>query len=357
MTMTRRALIGSGLAAGAAAALPWSAGFAQDLRRVRLGIGPKSMNATVINLMVGERLGYNRAAGFRLEGMPLGSLSNVLIAIDKGDLEFGVGAPSFQLQLFAKRELPPVVDFYEYTYPYKWDVVVKPDSPLRSYAELRGKKIGVSNLGTTDYPVTRAVLKNIGIDPDKDVSWIAVGEGVTSGIALDRGVVDALAYYDTGFGLIENAGIKLRYLARPSKVPMIGGFFLSARQDFIANNHALCVAMGRSVAMASVFILANPAAAARAFLDIYPGTAPRGASPEEAVAQTVKSIQRRITLYQPPYPNVKMGSIEEAELREEADFLGVHIDDFKPLYSNALIDEINDFDRAKVVEEARNYKI
>ena len=73
------------------------------------------------------------------------------------------------MPLFAKGELPPIMNFYEYTYPYKWDVAVLPDAPFKSYEDLKGKKIGVSDFGTTDYPVTRAVFKNIGIDPDKDV--------------------------------------------------------------------------------------------------------------------------------------------------------------------------------------------
>ena len=67
------------------------------------------------------------------------------------------------------------------------------------------------------------MLNDIGIDPNKDVSWLAVGEGSTAGVALTRGDIDALGYFDSGFGTIENAGIKLRYLPRPSKVPMIGG--------------------------------------------------------------------------------------------------------------------------------------
>ena len=39
------------------------------------------------------------------------------------------------------------------------------------------------------------------------MTWIAVGAGVTAGVALQRGVIDALAYFDTGFGQIDAAGI------------------------------------------------------------------------------------------------------------------------------------------------------
>src|SRR5437868_1413759 len=190
--ITRREIMKRMGAAGAVMAAP-SVVRAQELRKLRMGFGVKSVNPIVINVLIGEGLGYNREEGFTLVPRPLGANANVQIALDKGDLEFGVGTPSFQLPLYAKGELPPIVNFYEYTYPYKWDVAVKPESPLQSYAELKGKKIGVSGLGTTDYPVTRAVLKNLGIDPDQDVQWIAVGAGVSAGVALQRGVIDALA--------------------------------------------------------------------------------------------------------------------------------------------------------------------
>lgn len=330
---------------------------AQELRKIRMGFGVKSVNPIVINVLIGEGLGYNREEGFTLIPRPLGANANVQIALDKGDLEFGVGTPSFQLPLYAKGELPPIVNFYEYTYPYKWDVAVKPDSGLQKYEDLRGKKIGVSDLGTTDYPVTRAVLKNLGIDPDKDVQWVAVGAGVSAGVALQRGVIDALAYFDTGFGQIEAAGIEMRMLPRPHDVPLIGGLFLSARADFLKANRQLAVGYARAVAKSSEFLLANPAAGAKVFLDLFPETAPRGASKEEAVKSVLYAARRRIPLYRPPYPDTKMGFIRESELSLDAKFLGLDIANVKPLFTNELIDEISNFDREKVISDAKSYRI
>lgn len=64
-------------------------------------------------------------------------------------------------------------------------------------------------------------------------------------------------------------------------------------------------------------------------------------------------MKRRILLYRPPYPGLKMGAIQEAELRREADFINLQIPDLKPLYTNSLIDEANNFDRAKVMAMAK----
>src|SRR3954452_10494424 len=261
--MLNRRKVVQGLGAGITTLAAPSLVRAQELRKIRMGFGIKSVNPIVINILIAEGLGYNREEGLAFTPAALGTNANVQIALDKGDIEFGVGTPSFQFPLFAKGQLPPIVNYYEYTYPYKWDVAVKPDSGIQKYEDLKGKKIGVSDLGTTDYPVTRAVLQNIGIDPDKDVTWTAVGAGVSAGVALQRGVVDALAYFDTGFGQIDAAGIAMRMLPRPTTIPMVGGQFLMAMPAMFEKERDLLVGFGRSVCKASQFLLANPTAGAR----------------------------------------------------------------------------------------------
>ncbi len=114
----------------------------------------------------------------------------------------------------------------------------------------------------------------------------------------------------------------------------------------------------RGVAKSSEFLLANSEAGAKVFLKLYPETAPRGASQADAVRSVLFAAKRRIPLYRPPYPNTKMGFIHEDEFVRDAKFLGLDaIKDVKPLFSDDMIDEINDFDRAKIIDQAINYKI
>lgn len=329
-----------------------------QLRVLRFGAGVRSIGPLNINFLIGEALGYNRQEGFRVEHHALGTNSNVIAALGQGEIDVGVTSLSFLLPPYVKGQLPPIMNFFEHTYPFKYDVVVKPDSPIGSYEDLRGKKIGVADLGTSDYPMTRALLAGIGIDPTKDVaSWIAVGNGVQAGVALERGVIDALAYYDTGFGEIEAAGIKFRTLPRPAKIPMIGGLYLGSLRSLIEKDRALVVGYGRSVAKAEEFIMANPRAGAKVFLDMYPDLKKRNASMDEAIDAILFPVKRRMRLWPPPYANTKKGFIREEDLREEADFVGVQVADFKPLYTNALIDEINDFDVEAIRKEAREYPV
>ena len=73
---------------------------------------------------------------------------------------------------------------------------------------------------------------------------------------------------------------------RPADLPMVGGQFLMTRRAFLASDRALVVGFGRSVCKASRFVLANPRAGARAFLKMFPETAPRGSSTERYCSNT-----------------------------------------------------------------------
>ena len=353
---TRRTFLATAAVGTAAFALNPIRSRAQGLRKVRFGVGLRALNATVINCAIGEVLGYNAAEGFSIDVQALGTNANVQVATDRGAVDIGIGVPSTMLPLLAKGEWQGAKFFYQYTYPYKWDVSVLPNSTLRTYTELKGKKVGVSDFGATEFPVTKNVLRSLGLDPEKDVSWVSVGNGTQAGIALQRGAIDALAYFDTGFGQIEAAGIEMKYLARPQSLPMIGGQFLMAMPPMFEKDSALLVGFGRSVCKASQFLLANPEAGAKAFLKMYPEMAPRGSSEQEAVAAILQSIRRRITLYSPPYPNTKMGAMRDAEFQTEAEMNGLSIPNFGAVFTNALIDKINDFDPSRIKLEASAYK-
>lgn len=355
MSITRRHFLQASGALAVSAALSARRAHAAGMQAVKLGVGLKAMSPIVINLVIGEELGYNKEEGFTLTTLALGTNANVQVAVDRGDIDFGVGVPSFGLPVLAQGQWKECSNFYEYTYPYKWDIAVLPDSKIASYADLKGKRIGVSDFGATEYPVTKNVLRTLGFDPDKDFQWIAVGNGTPAGVALQRGQIDALAYYDTGFGQIEAAGIGFTLLPRPDKLPLIGGQFLEMHRERLVKDRALAVGLGRSVCKASQFIQANPKAGALAFLRMFPETAPRGASTEAATAAILQAISRRIKLYSPPYPGAKMGSINEQEFRTEAAMNNLQIADFKPFYTNELIDDINHFDVDKIRAQAKAY--
>ncbi len=72
-------------------------------------------------------------------------------------------------------------------YPY----ILYAKKGIATVAELKGKKVAVSNAGGSSDIATRAALKAAGLDPDKDVSILAVGSHAQRTAALLSGQVDA----------------------------------------------------------------------------------------------------------------------------------------------------------------------
>jgi len=72
-------------------------------------------------------------------------------------------------------------------YPY----ILYAQKNIKTVADLKGKKVAISNAGGSSDIATRAALKANGLDPDKDVVIVAVGSHANRTAALLAGSVDA----------------------------------------------------------------------------------------------------------------------------------------------------------------------
>ena len=149
--------------------------------------------------------------------------------------------------------------------------------------------------------------------------------------------------------------MQIDFLPRPAQLPMVGGQFLMAQRPRIAAERALFVGYGRSVAKASIFLLEKPTAGAQAFLKMYPETAPRGSTAEQAVKSVLEAVSRRSNCMRRPIQGAKMGSINVDEFSTEAKMNGWSIQDFSKIYTNDLIADINNFDPESIWAQARSY--
>lgn len=72
-------------------------------------------------------------------------------------------------------------------YPY----ILYAQKNIKTIADLKGKKVGVSNPGGSSDIATRAALKANGLNPDKDVDIVSVGSHAQRTAALLAGSIDA----------------------------------------------------------------------------------------------------------------------------------------------------------------------
>jgi NitT/TauT family transport system substrate-binding protein len=239
-------------------------------------------------------------------------------------------------------------------------LAVKPGSGITSIAQLRGKKIGPASLASTGLTYAKSVLKDAGIDPEKDIQVLPVGSGVTAADALYRGRVDALALWDSAYAVMENAGFKLQLLPHPKQIREIGGAGgLIVRRDFVKNNRELAIGLARASAKGTIFMLENPEALVRLHWKMFPETKPVGVDEAKALADEIRVVNARADKMDPNKSGVvpRWGVGTPEEYIAYAKWLGVQLPDLGKYYDMSLVERINDFDAEKVRRLARSYKV
>lgn len=240
-------------------------------------------------------------------------------------------------------------------------IVVPADSPLKEVADLKGKTVGVPSLASGSVPFSKALIASVGVDPEKEVKFLAVGVGAPGRLALQQKKVDALALWDTLQASLENSGLAVRRLDTPFVKEMLGQT-IAAREDFIEENRDVLVGFARGIAKATVFGLANPEAAVRIHWKMYPQTKPQGVDEAKALKDAVHVFNARFDLQRVDNREDKrFGAATVAQwdrlktiLRDQGVIKGT----VEPAdhWNGSLVDEINKFDRAAIERAAREWK-
>jgi len=240
-------------------------------------------------------------------------------------------------------------------------IVVPGDSPLQKVADLKGKTIGVPSLASGSVPFAKALVASAGLDPEKDIKILAVGVGAPGRLALQQKTVDCLALWDTLQASIENSGMQVRRLDLPMVHEMLGQT-LATRDDQVTENAAVLVGFARGIAKATVFGLANPEAAVRIHWKMYPETKPQTGDEAKALKDALNVFNSRFVLQRVdnrPDPRFGIGTLAQWTKLQDIFKEQKLIEGAVPpadLYSAVLVDQINKFDRAAIVAQAKAYK-
>jgi NitT/TauT family transport system substrate-binding protein len=314
-------------------------------------------------------LGVAKGAGYMEEEcvdfnyLDTGGTTNAMRLVETGEIQFGVALPSVMLTATAKANNYdlPLVAIYNYTPGWKYRAIVVPESPIKNIKDLKGKTIGVARMGLSTVPITRSLLSDNGIDPDKDVKWVAVGIGATLIQALKSRVIDAFVGWDTNFGQLDIVGYKYREIPFEAAkgFEFVGATGGLTHRNYLAKRPDIIARVGRAIAKATVFCQANPRAAADIYLKTYPAQIPKGMSYEKALDAVVAEFKLRIELYS--HPNLKLGEWSEAGWKNElsmAEIKSVDLSklDVTKLFTNKFVSAYNDFDREMIVRRAKAWK-
>jgi NitT/TauT family transport system substrate-binding protein len=160
-----------------------------------------SLTIAVPLIMVAKHM--DRAHGIAVDYQASGTSSTIIVdSVLAGQVEFGSPGTADALQAIrqgAKIKIVGAVVNNMLVTVVRDDVMqrlgVKPTAPIADRVRaLKGLTIGTGAVGSTLYQVLRSYLKEYGLDPDRDVRLVGMGEtsALVSGIEQKR--YDAIAY-------------------------------------------------------------------------------------------------------------------------------------------------------------------
>src|ERR1700722_6616568 len=324
---------------------------------IRVGWCASTISAAASPYAVAQKLGWFGERGAKVVVTPLPGSTDCVKEVATGDLPFSV--PSIEPVLIIHPQGVKAKVFYTAYQSFGYGIAVPADSPIKDFADLKGKTIGVTSMASAGVVVARAQLSIAGIDPVTQARIVVAGEGAQTASLLRGKQVDALSQFDTQYAMVENAGQKLGQLPLGEMAPYPGnGFF--ALEKTIAERREDAITVARGFAMGEIFAIANPEAAIRILYEVYPQTKPIGKDEATAIADDTKVLRARMAHWDLASGGVtKWGESNMANYNNYMDFLvkwklvpvKVPADE---VVTNELTDEINaSFDQAKIEATAK----
>jgi NitT/TauT family transport system substrate-binding protein len=175
-------------------------------------------------------------------------------AIAQGKYEFGIPAAPNSIQQAMKGL--PLLSLGCFNYDTTMGVAVRPESPIKAPADLKGKKVG-STLTSGEYAFLPIFLKNIGLTP-ADIQAIALDSKVRE-VALIENQCDAITCF-VASALPKLIASKINprvFLYRSYGLPFYA-HSLTTTNEYFAKEKALCADMTAGLCEGVKFALLNP---------------------------------------------------------------------------------------------------
>lgn len=219
-----------------------------------------------------QQVGWYRDEGLDVTIQTAANNGLIIQLLLTGQAQFGMLGPDPILLAAAEKPLP-----LKYIYPIARKMifagVVKPDSPISSFADMKGKTVGMPSLSSQLIPFVNSRLAEHGLSA-KDVKLVDVGYGVASMEALKNGTIDMFVAWPGLFAAFENAGYKFKVLPDAPWQKDYYGIGLATTSDYLAKNPDVVEKIGRGLAKSTVLLKFNPDAMIEPFWKSYPTQAP-----------------------------------------------------------------------------------
>lgn len=325
-----------------------------DGSTIKVAVTTPTWNAGFATFLLSQEQGYFEDEGIDVEFTLPPSGTQAAQQVIAGGADIALVTP--EPVIIGATKGTDLTYFASYYGDWIYGLAAVDGSGIDDVADLKGKRIGVTNVSSSGATFARVALQLAGLS-ENDATLVPIGVGAQQVTAINDGQVDALALWDTQYQIVKNAGIAITDLPVEGMADMFGGGFVARKSRLDADSDAF-VKFGRAFAKGVVYAQANPEAAIQAMWQAQPDTRPSGSTSEqEALAQQVKVLQVRLEGLGIPEGEKDWGAIDPERLARSVDFARkaglidgpVEVD---KILDTGLLPEINDFSHEEVLKQA-----
>ena len=238
---------------------------------VKIGTTPA---VTFVVLYAAEHLGYFKAEGITAQFADFEGGAEVTTAMVGGSIDFAGTYVERVMVLaekgFGSKNLLAILNRNPIF------LVLRKSLPATDVKGLKGTKLGMTRAGSATDLALRALLRDAGLEPDRDVAVIAVGSSASAAAALRAGQIDGFMGGEPGGAVIVHQLKIGRYFIEPLRDQ--GPKFLSymtfptlqASDRYIQANAKTVERVVRAVAKTQKRLREDPEAGVRVAQKIFP---------------------------------------------------------------------------------------
>jgi NitT/TauT family transport system substrate-binding protein len=224
---------------------------AKDVNLGWSGIG----SWTTLPYVVANEKGFFEKEGLKVQLITFRGTNLMLTALLTGDLDYATILPF--LTGAAARGLPVRI-LAAVTKNSSYFMVARPE--IDNVKALRGKKIGINSFGSSADYAAYAALSRSGMDPNKDLTILAIGGGTPERLAaVVSGSVDATVITSPAEYAAEKQGLRIvmsaQELGQFVRIPITG---IGATQKKMEKDPDEIVRLLRALRLSTLYLLQNP---------------------------------------------------------------------------------------------------
>ncbi|MBB6309168.1 ABC transporter substrate-binding protein [Xanthobacter tagetidis] len=253
--------------------------------QTKITAGTAAFNEALLPIYTAKEKGYFKDAGIELEITAFKGGGPAVQALVSGSIDMCLCAADHVVRLKARRQPAQILVALDEFHSYA--LMAKASFPGKDYADLKGKKIGITSPGSLTDNTLRYSLTKAGISPEREVQIVGTGGGVPMMAAIDSGQVDAGLLITTDVAaMLEKAGA-YRVVIDYREMPY-ASFGALVLKSWVEKNPAAAKAFTGAVVKAIADLKADPKLAETVLATMYPNFSPSliAAVAKTAVART-----------------------------------------------------------------------